>query len=91
MSGVQNFIRFEDNKICITFDFIKNQTNLLFMDEVDKLYLKYEILPSVIKDSRISKDIFYKTYKYANFFRDKLYEFDKKRSYKSEVSKRLGL
>tara|TARA_B100000242_G_C43028438_1_gene479002 strand:+ start:42 stop:1370 length:1329 start_codon:yes stop_codon:yes gene_type:complete len=91
MSGAQSLIRFEDNKMCITFDFIKNKSSLSFMEEVDKLYLKYEILPSVIKDSRIKKEIFYDSYKHAKEFKDRLYEFDKKRSYKSEVSKRLEL
>ena len=90
MSGDQSLVRFEDNKMCITFDFIKNKSSLSFMEEVDKLYLKYEILPSVIKDSRIKK-IFYDSYKHAKEFKDRLYEFDKKRSYKSEVSKRLEL
>ena len=48
------------------------------MEEVDKLYLKYEILPSVIKDPRIKKEIFYESYKHAKEFKDRLYEFDKK-------------
>jgi len=61
------------------------------MNEVDKLYTKYDILPSVVKDSRINKDVFYKTYKQAFDFRNKLHDFDKKRSYKSEASKRLDL
>ena len=91
MSGEHNLIRFEDNKVCITFDFIRNKSSLMFLNEVDKLYSKYEILPSIIKDSRINKDIFYKTYKYAPEFKKKLFEFDKKRIYKSEVSKRLEL
>ena len=91
MSGKHNLIRFEDNKVCITFDFIRNKSSLMFLNEVDKLYSKYEILPSIIKDSRISKDIFYKNYKYASEFKKKLFEFDKKRTYKSEVSKRLEL
>jgi len=65
MSGEQNFLRFEDNKVCVTFDFIKNKSSLSFLNEVDKLYTKYDILPSVVKDSRINKDVFYKTYKQA--------------------------
>ena len=91
MSGEQNFLRFEDNKVCVTFDFIKNKSSISFMNEVDKLYTKYDILPSVVKDSRINKEVFYKTYKQAFDFKKKLYEFDKKRSYKSEASKRLDL
>ena len=62
-----------------------------FMNEIDQLCLKYNILPSVIKDSRLPKLIFEKTYKFANVFRENLYKFDKKRVYKSEVSRRLGI
>ena len=53
------------------------------MNEIDQLCLKYNILPSVIKDSRLPKSIFEKTYKFANVFRENLYKFDKKRVYKS--------
>jgi len=91
MSGEQKYIRFEDNKICFTFDLIKNKSSLLFMNEIDKLCVKYQILPSIIKDSRITKETFYDSYKYASDFKSKLYLFDKKRVYKSEVSKRLEI
>ncbi len=91
MSGEQSYLRFEDNKVCLTFDLIKNNSSNNFMNEIDNLCLKYQILPSIIKDSRIPKNIFDKTYRYANDFREKLNKFDKKRVYKSEVSKRLEL
>ena len=61
------------------------------MSEIDKLYNKYEILPSIIKDSRLSKEVFMKTYKHLKEFKDRLYNFDRKRVYKSEVSNRLGI
>ena len=53
------------------------------MNEIDKLCVKYQILPSIIKDSRIIKETFYDSYKYASDFKSKLYLFDKKRVYKS--------
>ena len=31
-----------------------------FMEEIDKLCLKYKIIPSIIKDSRLNKEIFNK-------------------------------
>ena len=61
------------------------------MSEIDKLYNKYEILPSIIKDSRLSREVFTNTYKHLKEFKDRLYNFDKKRVYKSEVSSRLGI
>ena len=90
MSGQQKLLRFEDNKICITFDYVNNSKNLLFMSKIDSLYEKYEILPSIIKDSRITKEIFNKSYKNSSVFIKKLREFDKERIYQSEISRRLG-
>jgi decaprenylphospho-beta-D-ribofuranose 2-oxidase len=91
MSGNQKFLRFEDNKICVTFDYINNKKNLLFMSKIDNLYEKYEILPSLIKDSRISKEIFNKSYKDSMEFKKELRNFDKERIYQSEISKRLDI
>ena len=91
MSGEHKFLRFEGNKVCLTFDYIKSRSSMKFMHEIDKLCIKYKIIPSIIKDSRLNKEIFNKTYIYAEEFKAKLYEFDKKRTYQSEVSNRLGL
>ena len=70
---------------------VNNKKNLCFLDEIDKLCIKYEILPSIIKDSRIKKVTFDKCYKEAQEFRDKLRDFDKDRIYKSELSSRLEI
>ena len=68
-----------------------NSKNLLFMSKIDSLYEKYEILPSITKDSRISKEIFNKSYKNSSVFIKKLREFDKERIYQSEISRRLEI
>ena len=91
MSGAQKFLRFEDNKICVTFDFINNKNNLIFLKELDKICIKYKILPSIIKDSRISKKTFLSCYNDAETFKKKLTEFDKDRIYVSELSDRFGI
>ena len=61
------------------------------MSKIDNLYEKYEILPSLIKDSRISKEIFNKSYKDSMEFKKELRNFDKERIYQSEISKRLDI
>ena len=48
MSGQQKYLRFEDNKVCLTFDYI-NTKNLIFMSKIDDPYSKYQILPSIVK------------------------------------------
>ncbi len=91
MSGEHRYLRFEGNMICLTFDIVKNQNNLNFINELDKLYIKYDVVPSIIKDSRLKKEVFNKCYKFADEFRRDLRNFDHKRSYRSELSDRLDL
>ncbi len=91
MSGEQKLLRFEDEKICLTFDYVNNKKNLRFMSKIDDLYKKYEILPSIIKDSRISKKVFNETYNESSDFKEKLKIFDKERIYESEISRRLEI
>ncbi len=91
MRGTQEFLKFEDNKICVTFDYINNKNNFLFMSEIDKICLKLKIIPSIIKDSRLSKKIVEQCYPEYLRFKDSIYAYDKKRIYKSEISKRLEI
>lgn len=91
MSGEQKYLRFEDNKICITFDYINNKKNLLFMEKIDSLNEKYKATPSIIKDSRLSKKTVEKCYPEFNKFKDLLNDYDKNRIYRSEISKRLEI
>ena len=91
MSGKQSYLRFEDNKICLTFDFVNNKKNVQFMELLDDLCIKHRAIPSIIKDSRISESTINKCYDYANNFRSDLIKFDKNRIYRSELSDRLAL
>ena len=45
-------------------------------NDLDKLYINYEVIPSIIKDSRLKKEVFDKCYKFANKFRNDLKNFD---------------
>ena len=58
---------------------------------MDKLYIQYDVVPSIIKDSRLKKEVFNKCYKFADEFRKDLRSFDHKRFYRSELSDRLEL
>ncbi len=91
MKGRQEFLRFEDNKMCVTFDFINNNKNFLFMSEIDKICVKLKITPSIIKDSRLSKKVVEQCYPEYFRFRDLLNSYDKRRIYKSEISQRLEI
>ena len=91
MSGEQKYLRFEDNKICLTFDMVSNKKNTHFLNEIYKLYIKYNALPSIIKDSNLDKGTFNRCYKEADIFREKLKKFDPKRVYRSELSDKLNI
>lgn len=91
MSGEQSLLRFEDNMICMTLDYVNNNKNKLFMSEIDKLCIKYNILPSIIKDSRLTKSTVEKCYKNIGEFKEKIKKYDTDRSYKSEISEKLGI
>ena len=91
MKGEQKFLRFEGEGICVTLDFTNKNKNLNFLNKIDFLCIKYGVIPSLIKDSRISKKIFNKCFSESNLFRKKLYKFDKKRVYQSEVSRKLKI
>jgi len=91
MHGEQKYLRFEGDMVCLTFNIVKNQQNLNFVNELDKLYIQYNAVPSIIKDSRLKKEVFDKCYKFSNKFRADLRSFDKKRYYRSELSDRLEL
>ena len=84
-------MRFEDNKICLTFDMVRNNKSALFLNKLYELYIKYNVVPSVIKDSNLDKDTFDNCYKEADTFREKLKEFDPKRIYRSDLSDRLNI
>ena len=91
ISGEHRYLRFEGNMIVLSFNIVKNKKNLNFINDLDKLYIKYEVVPSIIKDSRLKRETFNKCYKFANEFRKDLRNFDPKRSYRSEFSDRLDL
>ena len=91
MSGEEKYLRFEGNKICLTFDFVNNKKNIEFINLLDNLCIKYKAIPSIIKDSRLSEATINKCYQFANNFRNDLKKFDPKRIYKSELSDRLNI
>ena len=82
-------MRFENDGICFTFDFVKNSKNLFFMNELDKICEKYHLTPSIIKDSRLKLETIEKCYKDFNRFKEEINKFDNKRIYKSTLTDKL--
>ncbi len=91
MRGEHNYLRFEDNSICVSFDFTNTKKNMEFMNLVDKLCVKHKAIPSIIKDSRLNKKTVNDCYVYCQDFKNKLKNYDNKRVYQSAISNKLGL
>ena len=91
ISGEQKYLRFEKEGICLSFDFTNEKNNLVFLEQLDNLCIKYQGLPSIIKDSRLSRQNVISCYPEFFQFRKKLHEFDKKRIYRSKISNKLEL
>ncbi len=91
MRGEHNYLRFEDNSVCVSFDFTNTKKNMEFMDLVDKLCVKHKAIPSIIKDSRLNKKTVNDCYVYCQDFKNKLKNYDNKRVYQSAISNKLGL
>ena len=91
MQGEHKNLRFEDNSVCISFDFTNTKKNIEFMILVDKLCIKYKAIPSIIKDSRLDKKTVRACYIQYEDFKDRLKKYDNKRVYQSAISNKLGL
>ena len=91
MRGEHGYLRFEDNSICVSFDFTNTKKNMEFMNLVDKLCVKHKAIPSIIKDSRLNKKTVNDCYVYYQDFKNKLKNYDNKRVYQSAISNKLGL
>ena len=91
MRGEHNYLRFEDNSICVSFDFTNTKKNMEFMSFVDRLCVKHKAIPSIIKDSRLDKKTVKDCYIYYQDFKNKLKNYDNKRVYQSAISNKLDL
>ena len=73
MSGEQKYLRFEADRICLTLDLINSKLNRDFMEKLDKVCIKHNVIPSVIKDSRLDKKVVQNCYKDFESFKEKLF------------------
>lgn len=91
IDGNPKFLRFEGKGVCVTFDFTKKKKNLNFLKKIDQLCIKYKIIPSIIKDSRISRNTVEKCFPEFKLFKEILLKFDCNRVYQSQISKKLKI
>jgi decaprenylphospho-beta-D-ribofuranose 2-oxidase len=91
MTGNESHLRFERHGLCVTINMLRNRAGQDFAATLDDLTGGFGGLPSIIKDSRLSKGMVEKCYPGVSAFRAELRGFDPARRFRSELSRRLDL
>jgi decaprenylphospho-beta-D-ribofuranose 2-oxidase len=89
MTGSESLLRFERHGLCVTVNMVRNGAGHDFVSVLDELTVRFGGLPSIIKDSRLSKAVVEKCYPGVSAFRTELRAFDPARRFRSELSRRL--
>lgn len=90
-SGRQRLLNFNGEGIVLSLDIPNLPEHKNFLNELDNLNIEFGAIGNICKDSRISKEAVSRQYKEYNEFRSRLHNFDPKRLFISELSKRLDL
>ncbi len=89
--GIPDLIRFTGNGTSLVVETPRTIKGIRFMEELDHLIIKLGGRPNIVKDSRLSRAVFEATYPECDQFRTILREWDPQRTFRSELSTRLGL
>lgn len=90
-SEKRSLLRFRADGLCLSLNFPRNAASDKFCVFLDALCIDTGSLPNIIKDSRITKRTIDLCYPEADFFRERLHNFDPKHIFRSELSDRLDL
>lgn len=90
-SGRQRLLNFNGEGVVLSLDIPNLPEHKNFLNELDNLNIEFGAIGNICKDSRISKEAVSRQYKEYNEFRSRLHNFDPKRLFISELSKRLDL
>lgn len=90
-SGRQRLLNFSGDGVVLSLDIPNLPEHKNFLNELDDLNIEFSAIGNICKDSRISKEVVSRQYKEYNEFRSRLHNFDPKRLFISELSKRLDL
>lgn len=89
--GTRKLVRFDGDGVCVTLNLTRSPTGLAFLSTVDELTVAAGGIPNIIKDSRLPRSVVDRTYPEAQGFRSGLRAYDPGRTFRSELSERLGL
>lgn len=89
--GTQKSLSMSGTGYLVALDCYRNNLTDVFMKNLDKLMLDMGGQPNLSKDSRISQDIGQLSVTNFGRFKQYLFDYDGKRTMRSELSNRLGL
>ncbi|HLZ66974.1 MAG TPA: hypothetical protein VKQ29_12135 [Aliidongia sp.] len=89
--GRSELLRFDGEGISVAINIPRDRNAARFLAELDRFVIEAGARPSLIKDSRLSRQVFDATYPESDRFRSLLRAWDPKRRFRSELSDRLGL
>jgi len=89
--GVQRFLRFEGDGLCVTLYLSRSQAGLGFLPLLDRMTNEAGGIPNIIKDSRLPCPVVRACYPQYEAFKDALRAYDPARLFRSELSERLEL
>ncbi len=89
--GQAGSLRFEQDGVCLTLDFIRNERALAFLTQLDNLTVRAGGIPNLAKDSRLPRSVVEACYPGYGQFKRRLVEYDPERLFCSELSERLEL
>ncbi|QJR16508.1 FAD-binding oxidoreductase [Usitatibacter palustris] len=89
--GDQRFLRFAGSGVNFALDFPRTEAAPAFLEFLDGLTLEMGLVPNAIKDSRLPAAVARRAFPGYDAFAEQLRAFDPKRTFRSEMSERLGL
>ena len=89
--GEQSLLHFNGNGIVLSLDLPAHDRYMDFHRELFQLNIEHGVIDNLAKDSLVDLETLRQEYPEYETFRDKLHNWDPKRHFQSELSKRLGL
>jgi decaprenylphospho-beta-D-ribofuranose 2-oxidase len=89
--GRQHNLSFCGDGVCLTLDVSATKNSVRFFERLDELCLKYNGIPNLSKDSRLSSSMIMASFPAFLTFRRAILEFDPNNLIRSELKKRIGL
>tara|TARA_B100000965_G_C19578702_1_gene752508 strand:+ start:528 stop:1859 length:1332 start_codon:yes stop_codon:yes gene_type:complete len=90
--GGKKYLNFDGEGFSFAIDIINDRVGISFLNSLDQINIKYGCITNILKDSRLSKSIVQKQFGDEYFsFRDALINYDAKLTFKSNLSKRIGI